>query len=133
MTDSTEDRRQRHYELLKKSRDALSAEQEDEVEEAAPEAPAENRRERDRRGGDRRAADNGTYMYRGREVKRGLGAAPGSGGVAGSTSRTANERSDEELNQTIKAALAKLSQLHAEGKISDEDYEQKKQKLLSRL
>ncbi|MEM9135413.1 MAG: SHOCT domain-containing protein [Actinomycetota bacterium] len=138
MPDSTEDRRQRHYELLKKSRDALSAEQ---AAEAAPPPesdeppipPAEDRREGDRRQGGRRKDDLGTYMYRGREVKRGLGSAPGAGSGAAKTNWEQSNEDREDKTEAIRKALAKLSQLHAEGKVSDEDYEEKKQKLLSRL
>ncbi len=141
MPDSTEDRRQQHYELLKKSRDALSAEQEAEAAVAAataaaeepPIAPEDDRREGDRRqGGGRRKEDLGTYMYRGREVKRGLGVAPGAGSNAARANWSNGEDGDDKT-EAIKKALTKLSQLHAEGKVSDKEYEEKKQKLLSRL
>ncbi len=132
-----DDKLARHRALLRKSFDALEAEQE--AEEPEPE-PTKRRRRKDR------PPEDDVVMYRGRPVRKGRGlATPGAGNTAqrGRQFRGAAIPSKGGDRQSggagrrggddIKAALQKLKDLHREGLITNAEFERKKRQLLDRL
>lgn len=117
---SSEDRKKRDLDLLMKSYKALEAEQ-------AADAPEE---------------DEEVVMYRGRPVRKSSGSVPGAGSSQGSPRQfrgagTGKKKQGRDRRGgdtgNLKAALAKLTELHQEGLITKAEYNAKRAQILDRL
>ncbi len=133
----SEDRKKRDLDLLMKSYKALEAEQNGTAQE--PEPPARRASDGGRRAeADSNDADDGdVIMYRGRKIRKGSGAIPGAGSsqakgrqFRGSTGEKKKKGSGTDQ---LKAALAKLNELHKEGLITQAEYDAKRLQILDRL
>ncbi len=140
-----EDRKKRDLELLAKSHRALQAEQNGEVPPAKlPEPdPPYRQAERNARADDVEPDDDdgNTMMYRGRPVRMGSSGTPGAGastgkprqfrGAGAGKKKKGNRRSTD--GDSLKAALAKLAELHEEGLITRAEFDSKRRQILDRL
>ncbi len=129
---SSEDRKKRDLDLLMKSYKALEAEQASDVPDDEDDAG--------------NAGDDEVIMYRGRPVRRSSGAIPGAGSSqgsprqfrgAGAGKKKGRDRRNTDRRSTdtdsLKAALAKLTELHQEGLITKAEYDAKRAQILDRL
>lgn len=150
VTDRSETRRQQQIELIKKSRDALDAEQSSEQSPgqstgrggSSPTASGPD--ESDGHGG-RESNGAPVAMYRGRPLvgnkklaTPGAGAATGrrrrqSRGGAGRRGRTEATSTSAPGAEAVKDAIRKLTEMHVEGLITRQEYDRKRQQLLDRL
>ena len=139
---SDQDRKKRDFELLSKSHRALQAEQNGEVPPAklpAPDPPY-------RRAADAAVEepepedDDNVMMYRGRPVRQGSSGTPGAGSSTGKPKQfrgagggRGKKKSRSTDGDSLKAALAKLAELHAEGLITKSEFDSKRRQILDRL
>lgn len=83
--------------------------------------------------------DDEVVMYRGRPVRKSAGGTPGAGSASakgrqfrGATGAKKKKSSDPSVDQ-LKAALKKLNELHAEGLITQTEFNAKRRQILDRL